>query len=744
MKMIRKINKNFIIVLIITIILIIIPQLFWGKLYVVGGDDSRLYYIFPEEFLKNFVFKISSDNILGNIAGYSPRSFLAPIIFIIFLLKQFSFLNVQQLMYGLNLGLGFLFFYLFLGTWINKKINYGTYVKIIASFFYIFSTYLLNTLYVNQLLAVYLVFVIPCSLYFFLKALERKNIFLLLLSSLIFSIFSSTFNTLPWSAAVLIVLIPVFIYEYWKQKRIFVFYSLIFSLVTILLNLHWLLPLFYSYFNKMGSVSAIDFYSSEQFKASSNNLIKAVSGIFGQLNIVFNERDTVFIKNFSIFIFLKQIFILTIVSAGIFIKKTEISFKKYYLVSLSCLLLAFFFFSPSFGNWSVNIFIFLNEKIPFFSMFRNMYDKFSFALAFAYSFAFAISLVIIVSKIKNKKLTSFFLLFISIIIFTNASSFIFQTKNDISTFNRISGSFKNSFYDLVNYTKNVESGSRFVWIPLNYPSYAYMEDVKDKGHFYFGTSPLSILTGKVDYTGYLSFGTGFDPELGGKIFNAIEQKDYSYVGKTFQKLNINYIIDNKEKLPSEANNFLYSGNMLKIQNDEFRRSIFGKEVKNFENKFILYEINPKYKSNLFYLADNVSDDYESYKPIEFTKKSNSEYNIVLKNIKGKRLLIFQDLYNKGWILYLNSNNKNILYQKDKNISLHNNFANGWLIDVNDIKKKFDNKFYTENRNQSINLNLTLDYYPQKLVYIGGAISIITVLFIVFLEIFYLSKTLKKK
>lgn len=745
MMILRKIkNKNFLLLFLISLILILIPQLFWGKLYIVGGDDSRLYYIFPEEFFKNFVFKISSDNILGNIAGYSPRSFLAPIIFVIVLLKQISFLNVQQLVYGLNLGLGFLFFYLFLGIWINKNINYGTYIKIIASFFYIFSTYLINTLYVNQLLAVYLVFTIPCSLYFFLKALERKNIFLLLLSSLVFSIFSSTFNTLPWSAAAFIALLPVFVYKFWEQKRIFILYFLIFFLVTILLNFHWILPLLYSYLNKTGSVSALEYYSSEQFKTSSGNLIKSVSGIFSQLNTIFNERDTTIIKDFSIFIFLKEIFILTIVFAGIYIKKAETHLKKYYLVSLFCLLLAFFFFSPSFGNWSVNIFIFLNEKIPFFSMFRNMYDKFSFALAFSYAFAFALSAVIVAEKIKNRKYILTFLVAVLIIIFVNARSFIFQINNDTKTFNSISGVFTKEFYNLAQYVKNTESGSRFAWIPLNYPSYAYMEDAKNKGHFYFGTSPLSILTGKLDYTGYLSFGTGFDSELGGKIFKAIEDKEYSYIGKTFQKLNINYIVDNKEKLPSEAMSFLYSGNMLQVQDENFRNAILGKEIKNFGNTYILYEVNPTFKSNLFYLTNHIDDGYQNYKNVKFTQKSNSKYNIVLEHIKGKKLLIFQDLYNKGWMLYLNGNKKNILYQKDKNIPLHNNFANGWYIDTEHIKKQFNKEFYTENNDGSISLNLTLDYYPQKLVYIGATISIITLLFIAFLEIFYVTKNLKRK
>lgn len=743
MKIIKKININFIVVLIITIVLFLIPQLFWGKLFIVGGDDSRLYYIFPQEFLNNFVFKITSDNILGTIAGYSPRSFLAPMIYLIFILKQISFLNVQLLMYGLNLGLGFLFFYLFLGIWIKNKKDYYTFIKIVSSFFYILSTYLINTFYVNQLLAVYLVFTIPCSLYFFLKSLEQKNVFLLLLSAVIFSLFSSTFNTLPWSVAIFIVLTPIFIYKFLEKKRIFISYVLIFSFVTILLNFHWILPLFYSYFNNTGSISALEYYSSEQFKTSSGTLIKGVSGIFSQFNTVFNERSTTIIKDFSALTFFKGIFILIIVSAGIFIKRTEISLKKYYLVSLSCLLFAFFFFSPSFGNWSINIFVFLNEKIPFFSMFRNMYDKFSFALAFSYAFAFAISATILAERLKNRKYVFLFLVIVLIVIFFNARSFIFQMHNDTKTFNSISGIFTKEFYDLTQYVKNTESGSRLAWIPLNYPSYAYMEDAKNNGHFYFGTSPLSILTEKVDYTGYLSFGTGLDPDLGGKIFKAIEDKNYSYVGKVFQKLNINYIIDNKEKLPNQAKDFLYSGNMLKIQDKNFNNAILGKEIKNFDDRFILYEINSKYKSNLFYLTDDKNSTYKDYRIVKFNQKSNLEYYVSLNRVKGKELLIFQDLYNRGWVLYLNNDRNNVLYQKQKNISLHDNFANGWIIDENEIKKQFNKEFYDENTDGSININLKLEFYPQKLVYIGGIVSLTTLLLIFLLDSYYFLKTLKR-
>src|SRR5215469_16338300 len=107
----KRANYQITILLAIAIVLFLIPNLFWGNLYLVGGDDSRLYYIFPKEFL-NFAFKMTSDNALSYLGGYYPKSNFASLFFIIFLFKHIPFVNVQFFMYGLNLACGFIFFYL--------------------------------------------------------------------------------------------------------------------------------------------------------------------------------------------------------------------------------------------------------------------------------------------------------------------------------------------------------------------------------------------------------------------------------------------------------------------------------------------------------------------------------------------------------------------------------------------------------------------------------------------------------
>ena len=70
--------------------LFLLPQLFWGKLYMVGGDDSRLYYLFPKQYLENFSFKVIANNTLGGNMGYFPVSYSAPILAIVFYVRNNS------------------------------------------------------------------------------------------------------------------------------------------------------------------------------------------------------------------------------------------------------------------------------------------------------------------------------------------------------------------------------------------------------------------------------------------------------------------------------------------------------------------------------------------------------------------------------------------------------------------------------------------------------------------------------
>ena len=189
----------------IFIILICIPFVIQGNKYYVGGDDTRLYYIFPDKYLDNLAFNIISDNTLGGAnTGYYPTSQFAPFLyFLVFLKKVIPFINTQNLMYGMNYAFAFIFFFLLLGFWVKKNDRLHFSIKLIGSLFYVFSPLLIRTLYTHQLISIYLISLMPAMLFFFFKAIDKKRPIYSVISSLIFTVFSTTINTIPWT-------IPIF------------------------------------------------------------------------------------------------------------------------------------------------------------------------------------------------------------------------------------------------------------------------------------------------------------------------------------------------------------------------------------------------------------------------------------------------------------------------------------------------------------------------------------------------------
>lgn len=743
---IKKLNKQNLILFVIFIILVSIPSLFWGNLYQVGGDDTRLYYLFPKEFLQNFVFNIASNNSLGVGTGYTSIGFLAPIIFIIYLLKLIPFLNVQLLMYGLNLGFGFLGFYLFLGLWINSKENYSIAIKLVSSLFYVFSIFLLKTLYTNQLLSIYLSSVVPLSLFLFIKGVETKKIYLILASALIISIFSSTLNTFPWSAAIFITLIPIFLIIFWSNKRIFLIYTLVFLLSLFVLNIYWLIHFIYPYLHEAGSTSLATYVNSDKFKEGSDNLIYALSELNSPLSQMFSYvRVSWMEKNiFSMSYIINIVFIIIISWAGLLFSKTNQKLKTVYVVSVSGLLITFFLFTPNFGVWSVNFFQVMNSKIPFFAIFRNMYDKFSFPMAFYYAFSIAISLVVIFNNLKTSKIKNLIVLLIFLITVFNARNFIFPKHNDSSFSTRITD-FNKDYYDLTNYIENMHEASRFMWLPLTKASYIVIEDKSLQNHYYWGPSPLQILSNSSDYTGFLSFSIVSDRNLGAIISENIDDKNFEEIGKSLQTLNTKYIIvSNFLTTELDKNHYLLDKKSYDNQMSGLKNIILGSKIKDFGNKYSLYNINKKFYNEKIFLSDNSNTFPIDFSGISYEKIANYEYKIHIRNLTGEKKLIFLETYNKDWVLQIND-----ATPLENNKSTHAfGYANGWKIDENYIKHNYNSNLYKNNPNGGIDLELMLYFKPQKIAFYANTISLVmftgSIIFVAVFALFDLLRIMHQK
>lgn len=714
--MLFKRYSSVIVISLVALVLGVIPLVTQGNLYFVGGDDMRLYYMFPKEYIQNLLLNIVTDNSIGGgNMGYYPATHPLPLVMLMWLIKTVIPANTQFVMYGINWALAFIFFYLFTGLWLSSKSRVDFFIKIIASLFYIFSPFFLRTFYWHQMIVLYLIAVMPGVLYFFVKSVREQNVLYVFSACLVFTILSTNLSSLPWTIPIVIASSPLLFFEFWKAKKTFLLYSLLFGLSYALLNMSWLYHLVYLGFNNTGLTNTLGAFSSPEFIEANIAGILGTSRLFSPLNGAVNQLVIGLKNNLTLASYLNLLFIALIVGAGAVIhREKNAALTTGFIVGLLGLLISWFLMTPNFQNWGPNLFVWLSLLVPFFTMFRNMFDKFALPLAFYYALCLAISLSILSTKLTNKVLHLALGLGLLAIILLNASPLFRVRTEHVGVQAKISDSFNDDFTALAVYVLNLSNPSRILWLPLNYPSFVNVEDKYNPGHYYSGPSPLRLSSKRQDYAGQFSFITSTNIAIGESIFPMIRDKKYAKFGRMVQLLNARYVVLDKQRLPESMTSYLYGGDkrpVLAWQTDEFINELVGKKLQDFGTRYTLYEISPKYNNDRIYLTDDFDIFPQTVPNVVYAKISDSLYKINLTNIAKPQKLVFLDSYYRDWTLYLVGPDSKA-YHQGKNVPVQN-FANGWEIDPKEIVTDFPSAYYTTNPDGSLNLSLSLYFEPEK-------------------------------
>lgn len=713
------------------------PSLFWGDLKFIGGDDTRLYYFFHWEYLNNYALHLISDNNVSALGFYFPQSGIVPTVFLLGIFNAVASLfevNVQLLFFGLNIGIGFLSFFFLLGNWISGN----TVLRVIASVLYATSTFVYFSFYSALWPGMYLVAVGPLSIHFFAKGVMERKAPLIVLSAIVVALFGNVISAVPWGVAFFLSIVPILAYLAFYHTRRFIFSLGGFLIVFFLAGAFYFVPFFHSIFSTSGDdlniVTRIA-NNSEQMIADNNSLIDAVAKHNSVLYPFFNlfhkglQRDfswssyEVYEKWSMPLLPINLLFLVIMISAFFFLRRERNKgIVILYLGSFSAWLGILYGFTANIGGWGLNIFFWLNEYVPGFSMFRNMYDKFGFALAFSYAFLFAISAQIITQYLKSEFKNKVFLVIAFVLVFLNGAPFILG-KNFHATFrgtestsDRITD-FNQNYYDLVEVIKTLPGSSRILWLPFARSSYVAIRDREESNHYYLGPSPLQILAAKADYTGSESF---FQK---GNIMEKTLDGRYNEVSSFLATMNVGYIVVNHDISEDIQGSFLYTynqkGDIYDAQGKGFRRVLLGEKVADFGERYSLYEINKNFANEKIYVTDDTTKVPNAFDQVEYKKIASYEYKITIKGLSGKKNLVFLDPYHKQWELYFQKNNA--IFLKGSHDAVFD-YANGWTIDPKYIKQNFPKDAYTINEDGSLNLDLTLYFKPQSYFYLGLIIS----------------------
>jgi len=757
--------------LIFTLAFTCIPFLFWGGRFAVGGDDSKLYYMFPWEYFKNFTTTIISDNQLGVLGTYFPQSYISGFALFIFALKNaLPFLNTQLLMFGLNIGLGFLFFYLLLEVWIRTE-NWSTFwAKVIGGLTYTFSAFTFHSLWSSELFGLYLISFFPLALYLFFRGVQEKKLYFIVLCAVLFSIFSALILSVPYFVALSIAALPLGLIIFWQYKRRFLFFLLFFCVLMALLNAHWLFHLIYGPYssdqpqsiNELNSVVSVDTRKANEFLirevSKHNQLLYPFINLFHK-NLQQDYGWTsyrIFRTWNSQFVWADFLFPMIFILAAASLRQIKRSWRVLFFSAVASWMVIFYLFTVNIGSWGTDLFLWLDDYVPGFVMFRNMYDKFGPAMAFSTGILLAISSAVVLTQTKRRFLRWVITIAVIALIFVNAKPFIFDEyhNNPLWTTQHISTKitdFNSDFYDLITYLKKMDTAERFSWLPLNATSYVVIQDKTLSNNYYIGVSPIAFMTKKADLTGRL----GFNPVFADKLFTDILHKKYQEVGTLLQQIDVRYLIINK-KIPREIqNSYLYTVNstadLFRAQDENLYHVILGKKLQDFGDQYALYEIAPQYQTRKIYLTN----DYDTIATgsavasgsaqVEYKKLNSYEYSLHITHLSATQKLVLLDPYHKQWVIKAGDPLQTVISGSH---DVPFQYANGWSLDPQVLKMRLPKNSWSQNSDGSMNTDLFIYFQPQAYSFAMICISLLTFglagLFLLYSHIFRSSHFYAKK
>jgi len=644
------------------------------------GEDrniSKNFYVWNED--------------LGGYPGITTNLFAIPIISVQILLnKIINPLLVDVLILYLSLVFYAAGSLCVLSLFLKRKIT-----TLIGTGWLIYTPFTLSAITYGWPLIGF--FPLGCSFFIVYYGIKycRHGLYKDLIIALLFSL--GAFLTIQYGSLGLGLLFILIIFELniQKVKRFFIL-----SILTIIINLWWILPFiilsaFYNFHHYN-----IDVKESFDLLVSNSSYLKTFilrNFEAGGYSSFTNFQGSITSYTFGI------LPIFAWVVSNFIIKNN--------LIKIKLNLLAVIFLTLSLGGLSV-VYSFLFFKIPFFYMFRDV-SKFS-----PYFMLCVISMILISIELLFKRKVLSYSLIIVITIFQIISSYPLASGNLNGLLSPVE--LPKYYYDFVNYQKNnTEVGSDLI-LPM--PNWFSFFDWHQNGKGYQIQNPLKTMAANpVIYDEFSEINLK-QPHK--DLINELSYLDNKDILKSLSKLNIRSIILQHDQIGGLSKGF------TNFDSDLFLR---------YMSSAVSGNLNFKQFGNIDLITfSTINTKRVEGNNLSFKRISPVEYKIIINNLEDNEITLNQ-FYSKGWKLSIRNNKhyfKNeimdTIYQTlfSPEIKRSNDevspYENKWIISANSITKNQDN-YYVKNGDDTLSANLLLYYQPQLFLYIGFAISAVFII-----------------
>ncbi len=587
-----------------------------------------------------------------------------------------------------------------------KKIVKYDLAAVIGSFVFSYNTYFLSiNTQGHGLLTISSGFAV-LSIWLFAKALEKKEAYLFILTSItLFITGSYDFRVLYICIFILIFYFFYYLYIIETDRNInnyisVTIFSFLLFLVLFLLNSYWILALLNSNSLLENDVLTRDLFGNEFF-----NILRSIT-LFHPF-WTGTEPQWFIVQQIPIYFWLIPIFAF----GGLFLNRKNKLILFFGIISLIGVLLAKQISEPF-----PYLYMWLYDHLLGFNAFREA-SKFYFIIALGYSVLISASVDWFLINWKTNRLQMcgkcFLILLIAFLFLWNTKPLISGEMNTMF----VPRSVPNDNLILNEFISSQKEYFRTLWTP-RYSRWGMDTNIH----------PIisNVDTIGSDWKYFVDQQNNWPIQE--QIVDIFKQP---FSDNLLDISSIKYIIVPLIDIENDNNFFVYYGNNRQFYIDELDKIDYIKKINIGTKDIVVYE-NENYRPHIYMTFEKETIFKKvPYQNADYRSENPTEYKISLKNITKPVYLVFSEAYHPEWKIRLGNFNwfpaiiDSNYFLSDKYHLKNDAGFNSFLIDPEYIKANYPQDFYKRYVDGKIDIELTLYFRPQSYLYLGGIISSLT-------------------
>lgn len=586
--------------------LLLLPYyLFGGKLFI-GGDDSRLFYAYPLEFIQ--AAPSSSWYTFSGIGLDNPSQAFLPMLYLLTALDTVipSKVVLSYLAFSAPPVLGFIFFQKFLAEVIRRHGRYRAEI-LLGGLFYVLSPILIINQLSVFLTSVWLIALLPITLFYFARYLKTGRFLYVVLNIGWSTLLSIGLYAIPWLLGFAIpLLLGVGVSLRWLsrvQRVRLLKQSLIFWGLLVVSQAFWLLPFASafvggeasSYGSQVLSPATRDTFSSIVNATSHGSILYPLLDLFHrQIAFDFNwDLKHVFSSFYDITRWPNVLFPIVLVSGLLLVRKRLHRIERLVLGGgLVAFIISLLLFTVNVGPFK-QVFLWLGY-IPGFAIFRNAYDKFALGYILLYAIVLTLLLVVL-SRRLGPRLRVLLLVVFGLLVVLNAAPVkrlvdkpLWTTEKTYTT-STIPAEYERFMVEL---RQAVPATTNVLSVPFGISSYTLIKD-EGSDRVFAGKSPVKLFSGINDFSGTLSF----SPDIAAHLRSLIVERRYDELRNLLDSYNISYAIETRNIPTPALDSYLFDREVLAKLDQQFRDNLYSHQVvSSDEGNYQLYKLKSQIAS----------------------------------------------------------------------------------------------------------------------------------------------------